>query len=373
MNRSAVVFLLNSFALGGSERKVVKLTTRLFADGTQVGCAYMQRPDTLESTLPVEVPRWFLDRRARLSLGVIARLKRLLRQNDRTTLVAVNQYPAIYVAVMALLAPQRLAKTVCLMNTATFERRRDFWFQPLYRWSLRRIDVVVYGSEKQRALWDSPGSASWPRSCVLYNGVDLQRFDADAAVPQAAALREKCSIPHSRFVFGSIGRLASEKNYPVLVTALAQLTQCGIDAQLLLAGEGPLRARLEEMGAALGVADRVSLIGEMADVRPALAAMDVFVLPSTNETFSNAALEAMAMSRPVILSDVGGASEMIVDGQEGRLVPLATLEADLLRCLQSLAIDSAGRCAMGKAARVRVASQFSDAAMLVKYRELLDL
>ena len=86
-------------------------------------------------------------------------------------------------------------------------------------------------------------------------------------------------------------------------------------------GDGPLREQLLRRAVELEIADRVHFIGEVEDVRPVLAAMDVFVLPSIAvESFSNAALEAMSMGRPVILSDIGGAREMIDDGVEGYVV-----------------------------------------------------
>ena len=94
-----------------------------------------------------------------------------------------------------------------------------------------------------------------------------------------------------------------------------------VDAHLVIAGDGPLRDFLARRAVELEVADRVSFVGELDDVRPVLTALDVFVLPSTAvESFSNAALEAMAIGRPVILSDIGGAREMIDDGVEGYVV-----------------------------------------------------
>ena len=79
----------------------VELARRhLAARGVVVGCAYMQKPDTLESSLPSQVSRWFLDRRSRLSVAVLSRLLRLSNPPDGIVLVAVNQYPALYAAVL---------------------------------------------------------------------------------------------------------------------------------------------------------------------------------------------------------------------------------------------------------------------------------
>jgi glycosyltransferase involved in cell wall biosynthesis len=317
------------------------------------------------------VKRWFLDRRARLSVTVLSRLLKLSQHPDGVVLFAVNQYPALYAAVLRRIAGRRFPRVICLMNTSTFERSRDFWFRPLYSWALRQMDVVVYGSEGQRALWDDPRKASWQRSRVLYNGVDHRRFNHAAFAAAGQALRESLGIPAERFVFGSSGRLAPEKNYRVLVEALAQLRGSGVDAQLLIVGEGQQRGALESLARERGVTDFMSLIGQQDDVRPALAALDVFVLPSTNETFSNAALEAMSMARPVILSRVGGAPEMVAEGVEGYLLEPESLGTSLAPVLGALAQSPQRREQLGRAAVVRVASQFSDDAMFLSYKNLL--
>jgi glycosyltransferase involved in cell wall biosynthesis len=277
----------------------------------------------------------------------------------------------LYVAVVALLLRRRVIRTVCLMNSGSARRQRDHWFHGLYLWALRRMDTVVYGSEAQRLHWVSPASRAWPKSCVIYNGVRLETFVQYDSSAMASQCRLHWTIPAERFVFGSVGRLARIKNYGVLVEALAQLRAQQIDAQLLLVGDGPTRAELQQLAARLCIAEFVTFAGEVPDVRPALSVMDVFVLPSTDETFSNAALEAMAMARPVILSDVGGASEMVSNGVEGYLAGAPSLQIDIVQRLLTLSGDSPCRAAMGLAAQRRVTAQFTAEAMFRRYRNML--
>src|SRR5262249_56746103 len=93
--------------------------------------------------------------------------------------------------------------------------------------------------------------------------------------------------------------------------------------QLVIVGDGPLRESLAGQARTLGVEDSVRFEGTVADVRPVLAAMDVFVLPSRAEGMSNALLEAMAAGRPVVATAVGGNTEVVTDGETGLLVPPA--------------------------------------------------
>jgi glycosyltransferase involved in cell wall biosynthesis len=151
------------------------------------------------------------------------------------------------------------------------------------------------------------------------------------------------------------------------------LREQGVDAHLLLAGEGRMRPQIEADIAARGLEGHASLPGLQADVRPALTAMDVFVLPSTHvETFSNAALEAMATQRPVVLSRIGGAAEMVQDGVEGFTLELSELRAGLAPALARLHGDRMLQETMARNARLRVEQQFSLEAMLSRYAALLE-
>jgi glycosyltransferase involved in cell wall biosynthesis len=111
----------------------------------------------------------------------------------------------------------------------------------------------------------------------------------------------------------------------------------------------------------------------MSDVRPALGAMDVFVLPSTHvETFSNAALEAMAMGRAVVLSEVGGATEMVSNGVDGFTLDRTELDSKLAPLLAELHEKVELRQSIGRAGRERVLREFSQSGMVASYATLIE-
>jgi glycosyltransferase involved in cell wall biosynthesis/SAM-dependent methyltransferase len=366
-----VLFVLNSLALGGSERKIVRVANQLRARGVKAGIASLNEPHTLARYLDNTVPWWRLGRRGKLSIAALRRLLDIANRRRPRTLVAVNLYPALYVLAAAALARSPRPRTVCLLNTSVMRARSIPWRAWLYRRLLPFFDRTVHGCDAQRVQWVRPGSRAWQRSAVIYNGVDVSEFRREVLPVPLAELRAQLGIPESRFLFGSVGRLVPEKNHAVLVTALARLRAAGVPAHLVVAGEGPQRRALEEQATRLGVRGHLSLPGALPDVRPVLASLDVFVLPSTAvESFSNAALEAMAMSKPVILSAIGGAAEMVHTGIEGFVVPLAELDARLAPLLAALCADSPQRTRLGLAARACVESRFSLAAMVDRYEEL---
>jgi glycosyltransferase involved in cell wall biosynthesis len=363
--------VLNSLNVGGSETKTVRLVNALLQRELPAGVAYLNAPDLLRPKLDPRAPVWRLERRGKLSMTALKALRRLMREQQPHVVLAVSLYPALYVALAAAGLRQR-PRLFASVNTTDFREGRK-WEPSFYAPFLRRFDRLIYGCELQRDRWRSLQHPHEGRSQVIYNGVDTQHFAAQPAPAQRAEARARLGLPASAFVIGSVGRLAPEKNQVALVDALGRLRQRGVDAHLALAGEGRMRPQLEARIAAAGLAPHAALLGLQSDVRAALTAMDVFVLPSTHvETFSNAALEAMATQRPVVLSRIGGAAEMVHDGVEGYTIELGELDERLAPALARLHDDPALRETLGRNARLRVEREFSLATMIDNYAALLD-
>jgi glycosyltransferase involved in cell wall biosynthesis len=367
--RSDVMFVLSSLAVGGSERKIARMANRFKEEGVQVTLSCLNGPYTVESSVRRDVPLHKLERRGKFSLEAVWRLRRLLLQERPATVIAVNLYQALYVACATSLMAHR-PRTVALVNTSTFRGRR-LW-KRLYQFVLSRFDLTVHGSQAQRRFWVDSDRRAHDNSSVIYNGVDSAHFEPIVAFEAAKRLRARLGVSPKALLIGTVGRMRPEKNQEVLLTTLRRLRVARVDAHLVICGDGPMREFLARRAIELEVADRVSFVGELEDVRPVLTAIDVFVLPSTAvESFSNAALEAMAVGRPIILSDIGGAREMIDDGVEGYVVSPTELSARLPALIAALYADQRKRQQMGIAARRRAETSFSVAAMVANYRALL--
>jgi glycosyltransferase involved in cell wall biosynthesis len=366
--RPDALFVLGSLCHGGSERKITRLANRFKEEGVHVMLACLNEPYTLEPTMRRDVPLRKLERRGKFSPAALWRLRRLLVTERPATVLSVNLYQALYVALATLLLPYR-PRTVALVNTSTY--RGHPLVKRLYQWVLKRFDLTVHGSQAQRRFWLRANGDAWRNSTVIYNGVDSDYFELTAAFEAGKRLRASLGVKPDALLAGTVSMCRPEKNQQVLLTALRQLRAARVDTHLVIAGDGPLRGELERRAAELAIADRVHFIGAVEDVRPVLAAMDLFVLPSIAvESFSNAALEAMSMGRPVILSDIGGAREMITDGVEGYVVSPPELAARLPAMIAQLYADRRKRLQMGAAARARAVNCFSVSAMVAGYRGL---
>jgi len=181
---------------------------------------------------------------------------------------------------------------------------------------------------------------------VIYNGIDVSLYEPAAS---------KLSGP-LRLV--TVGALAPLKGQAYAIQAMRLVTDAGVDARLVLVGSGTDEAKLRQLSNEIGVAELITFAGEHTDPRAFLSAAEIFLLPSRQEGFSNAILEAMASALPVIATDVGGNAEAVVDGHGGLLVELEKPEA-LAGAITEMNRQRDELEVMGRFNRRRVVERFS--------------
>jgi sugar transferase (PEP-CTERM/EpsH1 system associated) len=203
---------------------------------------------------------------------------------------------------------------------------------------------------------------------VIHNGVSTERFAPRHM--DAAEIRNQLGIPTERFVIGSVGRLVPIKDHLTLLRAVEVVLRRRKDVHVLLVGDGPERAKLEEYAAASPeLTGHVTFCGASGRIPELMNAMQVFVLPSICEGMSNTILEAMASGLPLVVTRAGGNPELVVDGSIGFLFPPSDFPA-LAQHLEMLAESPDLRRSFGEAARLRAVEQFSLERMIRSYRDL---
>jgi len=207
--------------------------------------------------------------------------------------------------------------------------------------------VVCVSDFTRGQLFLNTDPAVWPRAHVIRCGIDLAAWQfaapaRDSATPTIVAL----------------GRLSAEKGFGILIESLAQLR----DVKLRLVGDGPERAALMAMVDRLGLADRVTFVGELPpeQVRAELRAADIFCLPSFSEGLPVSIMEAMAAGVPVVATWIAGIPELAQDGVTALTVPPARADA-LADVLRRLADNPTLGATLAVAARARVAQQHDQA------------
>jgi len=252
-----------------------------------------------------------------------------------------------------------------VVNTVHSSRVRPDEDRALLRRLTPKMDHLIAVSRAIVRKLEDEGRVGAPVS-LIYNGVDMQRYDHQEA---CCTLREEYDIPESAPIVGVIARLEPEKGHPTLLEAWTRVLTSVPDAHLLVVGEGSRRDALEEQAASLGLLGsdpsnprsdlgrRVIFTGRRDDVPAVTAALDIAVLPSYREAQGLSILEAMALSRPVVASAVGGIPEMIEDGRSGLLVPPHDRDA-LARAVSRLLLDHPYADMLGRAGRELVHERF---------------
>ena len=231
------------------------------------------------------------------------------------------------------------------------------------------VDAIIGVSSQIEATYKSDGPVS--RVLCIRNGIDLDRKSERA---DRWRIREGLGVESKTCLIGTVGRLTPVKGIPYLLQAAGVLLRQGANVKVMIVGDGTIRADLEAQARGMGISENVVFLGHREDTDQLMEAMDIFALPSLSEGIPMALLEAMAASRPVVASRVGGIPEIITDGLDGCLVGAMDVDG-LAECCRRLIDSPALAEKMGALARRRVERDFSAMAMADRvsslYKELL--
>lgn len=208
----------------------------------------------------------------------------------------------------------------------------------------------------------------------IYNGVDTRTF-APPDSHEAAAARRRLGFGDSDFVIGKVAAFRPEKNHGVFFEGAAKAMDAIPSLKVLAIGGGPLLDHFRALHDIERFRSRIVFTGPVEDVAQYLEAMDVgCLIPGKNEGFSNAVLEKMAAGLPMIVTDVGGNAEAVIDGENGIVIPPGDADA-FCAALVRLHADLDGRLAMGRKSRQLAEERYSLREMCRKhemlYRSLL--
>lgn len=344
------------------EHGVVKLVNGL--DCTDVRssiCSTAPADPGMARLLKPDVRLFELDRKPGNDPGIVWKLYRLFRR-ERPHVVHTHAWGTL----LEGWAAARLARVPVLVHGehGTLQLRpRQVRAQ---RWGWRRPDHLLSVSSRLAETMARKIGVPLERVTVIRNGVDLSRFSP--ADPEAKAAARRALDLEDGIIVGTVGRLVDVKNQGSLLEAIAELRRRGLPAVGVIVGQGPLREQLLRRIAGLGLRGAVHLIDHRPEVEAVYAALDVFCLPSKSEGMSNTILEAMASALPVVATRVGGADELVVDGETGLLVQAGDGSA-LADALAALVCDAGRRARFGCAGRRRAVEQFSLDGMVRNYRE----
>jgi glycosyltransferase involved in cell wall biosynthesis len=352
--------LVTDLKIGGTPLDVYRLATSLDRSDFEVHVACLSPPGAVSDMLQqAGIPAFACDACGAWDLGALRRLRRVIAAVRPDVLHAFLVHANTAACVLGPLAAVPWGRIVTEILTVETEHR---WHLALANVTCRLSHRVVGNSPAVVEHLKRYAHIPAGRLVTIPGGVNVERFAG--ATPIA---RPALNVPAEARLLLWVGRFDPVKGLDDLVDALSMLDDRGV--YLALAGEGPYETIVRRGVARAGLGDRVRFLGRRDDVPSLLAAADVFVLPSHTEGLPNALLEAMAAGRPIVTTDIPGCRGLITDGVSGLLTPPKRPD-ELSRRIRRLIDDPDLAARLGRAARQRVAKDFSERAMVGRYARL---
>jgi glycosyltransferase involved in cell wall biosynthesis len=370
-----VTYVIGSLAIGGAETQLVRLANRLDRHRFRPSIICLDDGGALEATLVPDVPVIGVDL-SRVRHGLVRSrsllatriLAALMRQLHSLHPEVVHAYlPVAYVlgslAAWTLRVPGIVAGRRGLTSFEAYPTAR---WRRIAKLANRVIDVHICNSMAVRDFAMAREGIPVTKTRVIHNGIDIP------------ALARTVHLPPGWPVVGPraamVANLIRYKGHREVLQAVSIVKSRHPSFRLVLMGEGPERARLQDQARDLGIEDNIVFAGSQAEAATLVQAFDFTILGSSEEGFPNAVMESMASAIPVISTAVGGVAELVEDGVDGRLVPYGDPTA-MAGAISWMIDHPEDRHRMGQVARQRIADRFSTELMVREteavYEELL--
>jgi L-malate glycosyltransferase len=358
MSKPNILQIVHGFIEGGSERQMIQMASLLHHSGDfEVHVASLSTGGVLRSEIErLQIPVIDFPLTSFYDASMVQQTRRFvsyLKQHQIKIVHSHDFYSNIFGMTGASLAGVRGRIASKRETTGT----RSVAQRTAERGAFKLAHAVVANAGAVKEHLIGLGVPN-DKIVVIYNGLDLTRFHLNGDASEGLE-RLNLETLRGRPVVTMVANFEYRvKDHPMLLRAAQRVKTEVPEAMFVIAGEGELRAETEKLAGELGLTETCLFIGRCASVPDLLAASDVCVLSSQAEGFSNSILEYMAAGRAVVATNVGGASEAIVEGETGHLVNAGDDRAMAERLI-SLLRDADKRRAMGINGRRRIEERFS--------------
>ena len=379
MKKHDILYVIENECYGGGERAFAQIINGLDKENYSVHAACLpgsagQASEQFAEEIRNSAELIPFDLRSLISPSGMIRLAGIIREKNIALVHSQGTRANFYARAAARLAGgaavvSTIAAPVEEYNVGPLRKALYLAFDRLGE---GRVDkFIAVASHIERKLVRGRGIP--PRKVVrIYNGIEYGKYICDQA--DAARARTELKVGPDVFLAGAFCRLSWEKGLFHLIEAAQKLKEDGSGAaavKYLIAGEGEQERALKSKVKSCGLEDRFIFTGFLKDIRPALGAADIMVLPSLREGFPMSVLEAMAMGKPVVASNIEGVDESVADGDTGLLVPPGD-SAALAGAISALFTDR-GRCSeMGARGKTAAAENFGMDKMIKAHERVYD-
>ena len=359
----SILFVIDGLEFGGGERGFLQLIRGLTCERYNIHVATSPEGVFFKVLIGMGIDVIPLNLKKRVSAKNIKRLSRITRERKINIIHSQGARADFYARIAArmLKSKPRVVSTI-QMPVEGFDvgplRKNVYRF--FDRFSERYVDRFVAVSEVLRKTLIDQHKIPEGKVVKIYNGIEIEEYrpNGKEVRSQKSEVRREFGLAKNVSVIGAIGRMVWQKGFKYLIQAIPDIVRDVPDAKFLFVGDGPLRERLEALSKELRVRDNLIFTGFRSDIKEILSAIDIIVTPSLLEGFPMITLEAMAMAKPIIATNIDGITEQITNGVNGILVPPKDPSA-LAKGIIKVLNDKELAMTMGLSAREKVEQEFS--------------
>lgn len=367
-----VLFLLPSLRYTGAGRQVVDLVNGLSSEKINVHLLTFEKQlDQLDRLDTKKVTFYNYPRRFKFDASVITRISRLIEKEDIDIVHCTNQIALLFGFLGKISARRKPKLVVALHTTVNRSIKNELFDWFLYAPIMMFCDAIIAVCQNQRVYWSKKYPWLSSRFVTVHNGIDTDQYAEILSPEEKKELRRSLGIDETDVSVAVVAELRVEKGHEYAFRAVRTLLDRGCKCILLLVGDGDRLSNLRSLAQRLSLHENIRWLGYQKDPRPYLSIADLFLLPSyAVETFSLALLEALSMGKPAIATDIGGSSEIVIEGVNGFLVKSKDVRS-LAEKLGRLINDRELREKFGAKARESIVHKFNLSNMISKTEGLL--
>lgn len=317
MNKKKIIFLIHGLSVGGAETFLINLANTL-SDEFEILIISLSNHNPLIEKIDNKIKVYIFSRKSKFDIKPILLIREIVMGQNISILFSVGFF-AYTVSVLSSILSFRNIKRFLSYHTTVHRTRKEAWITYFLSFFIRGKDKVITVSENQAIYTSNLLKIPIESFTTIHNGVNIDFWLPARDQSIRRVIRENYDIPQNSFVIIMTAAFRKEKNHIGALESLAILNKINDKpVYLLLVGGGELELAIKEKIRELDLVQYVKIAGIQKDVRPYYWASDLFTLTSKSvETFSIAALEAMACGLPAVLTNIGGANEMIFSNLNG--------------------------------------------------------
>lgn len=317
-----IAFILNSIRFGGAERQTIDLINGLASYGHNISLIVLNESgdsEYLKSTINTNIDIYDCNIKKYYDKNKLKEIQNYIKNRNIDICFSVGFYSTMYCSMLNNLS---YLKKVCIIHTTQLPNLKEQFKMTYYKKMINSMNYRIFVSRNQMMYLEKKYKISTKNSYVIHNGIDVNKFNINKLKKyNIEQILNQYRLNKDKINFCYSAMLRKEKNHLFLVEAVRRLVSNGYkNIQFILAGDGSEFNNIQDKIKEYNLEEFIYLIGKQKEIEKIYSICDYGVIVSNSvETFSLAALEQLASGIPMIMSDIGGANEMIINGYNGYL------------------------------------------------------